>query len=125
MSVDRRGHQVSDLLFLLKAEFADAQAGAGLFYCPSCATLAGVLSYFPGLKKQLRVIEVDFPRPRLAVAELLGSEHPGCPVLVLHEPDAVKGVTVKYASTGRAYIDGAADIGRYLALNYGIAAPHP
>lgn len=116
---------MSDVLFLLKAEFTDSQAGAGLFYCPSCATLAGVLSYFPGLKKQLRVVEVDFPRPRQAVAELLGPQHPGCPVLVIADPAAVKGVTVKYASTGHAYLDSAADIGLYLALHYGIAAPHP
>lgn len=116
---------MSDVLFLLKADFADAKAGAGLFYCPSCATLAGVLSYFPGLKRQLQVIEVDFPRPRLAVAELLGPEHPGCPVLVVQDPDSVKGIALKYAATGRAYIDGAADIGRYLAMHYGISAPHP
>jgi len=116
---------VSDILFLLKADFVDAKVGAGLFYCPSCATLAGVLSYFPQLKTQLHVIDVDFPRPRLAVAELLGQQHPGCPVLVVAQPDSVPGVTVKYASTGRAYIDGAADISNYLALKYGVAAPHP
>lgn len=116
---------MSDVLFLLKADFADVKAGEGLFYCPSCATLRGVLSYFPELTKQLQVVEVDFPRPRLAVAELLGQEHPGCPVLVVHDPDSVTGVTVKYAVTGRAYLAGAADIGSYLALKYGIAKPHP
>lgn len=72
-----------DTLFLLRPNFFDAAAGAEPFYCPHCAFIVGVLSYYPHLRGQIDVVEVDFPRPRPQVAGLLGTEHPGCPVLVL------------------------------------------
>jgi hypothetical protein len=75
----------------------------------------------------VEVRSIDFPRPRAEVVELLGGpNHPGCPVLVLDEGStAPDGVTVHTAPTGRKYLDGAADIGTYLAARHGASKPHP
>lgn len=118
---------MADVLFMLKPGFADAKAGPGEFYCPPCATVRGVLGYFPHLWEAVEVREVDFPRPRAEVVELLGGpDHPGCPVLVLDETSAVPaGVTVHTAKSGKRYLDGPVDIGNYLAARHGVSRPHP
>jgi hypothetical protein len=114
---------MADTLFLLKPDFADAKAGPHHYYCPSCAAVRGVLAYYPALFEQLNVVEVDFPRPRPQVAEWLGTEHPGCPVLVLDRP-APAGFDVKTAPTGRLYLADLAEIQRYLAVVHGSGMPH-
>ena len=115
-----------DLLFLLPPEFADPAAGHGMFYCPACAEIRGLLAHRPPPGHALDVRVVDFPRPRAEVAALLGEPHPGCPVLVLAEargtPD---GIEVRTASTGLRYIDDPRAIGRYLAAVHGGSGPHP
>lgn len=115
-----------DRLFLLEPDFTDPAAGSAMYYCPSCAAIAGVLGYYPELRSKLHVEEVAFPRPRAPVAALLGPEHPGCPVLVLSEERAAPpGITVQVAATGRRYITGVAEIARYLAQVHGAGYPHP
>jgi hypothetical protein len=117
---------VMDQLFLLKPGFADPASGSELYYCPYSAAITGVLSYYPRLKKELHVQEVDFPRPREPIAALLGEQHPGCPVLVLDEGRAVPpGIKVQSAPTGRRYISETAEIRQYLARAYGTDFPHP
>jgi hypothetical protein len=75
----------------------------------------------------MEVRSIAFPRPRAEVVELLGGpNHPGCPVLVLDDGSTVPaGVTAHTAPTGRRYLDGAADIGTYLAARHGVSRPHP
>ena len=115
-----------DVLFLLKPGFADAKAGATTYYCPPCATVSGLLSYYPQVREKLLVKEVDFPRPRAEVAAVLGEKHPGCPCLVLDDASAVPaGVTVHTGPTGKRYLDGPTDIGNYLAAVLCVSAPHP
>ena len=63
---------MADKLFLLRPGFRDPAAGEGNFYCPFSAAIEGVLNYFPHLRSRIDVHEVDFPRPRPAVAALLG-----------------------------------------------------
>jgi hypothetical protein len=65
-----------DLLFLLPPEFADPAAGDGMFYCPACAEIRGLLAHRPPSGHALDVRVVDFPRPRAEVAALLGSRIP-------------------------------------------------
>mgnify|MGYP001806903432 CR=1 FL=1 len=118
---------MADVLFLLAPGFADAKAGPGEFYCAPCATVSGLLAYYPHLREKVEVKSIAFPRPRAEVVELLGGpDHPGCPVLVLddasHAPD---GVTVHTAKTGKRYLDGPTDIGNYLAARHRVSRPHP
>ena len=115
-----------DQLFLLKPDFTDPALGTARYYCPHCAMVAGVLGYYPALRSRIAIHEVDFPRPRAAVAALLGDRHPGCPVLVLDEsrPDP-PGFKVQVAPTGRRFITEAAEIARYLAQVHGAGVAHP
>ena len=118
---------MADVLFLLTPGFADANAGTTTYHCPPCATVSGLLGYYPQLREKVEVKEVGFPRPRAEVADLLGGpDHPGCPVLVLDDASPVPdGVTVHTSLTGKRYLDGPTDIGNYLAARHGVSAPHP
>ena len=113
-----------DKLFLLKAEFMDGDQGP--FYCPGCAYVSGVLGYFPGLRDELDIQYVDFPRPRPAIVAEVGEENQGAPVLVLGQkaPPAPGLYEVKEFQ-GRSFISGAKDILEYLAATYNISRPHP
>lgn len=117
---------MADKLFLLRPGFPDPAAGDGCFYCPFCAAIVGMLAYFPQLRAEVEIHDVDFPRPRPAVAALLGPDHPGCPLLVL-DSDSVPppGIVVQQAANGLRYIADSIQIGRYLAAVNGVASPHP
>jgi hypothetical protein len=71
-------------LFLLKADFQDPAREAGKrYFCPDCAFIEGLLSYYPRLTDEIEVHYVNFARPRQALIDLLGEENQSCPVLVL------------------------------------------
>lgn len=113
-----------DMLFLLKPDFM--HDGKGPYYCPSCASLEGVLGFYPRLRAVLEVRYVDFPRPRAAVIAELGADHQGLPALVIHtQPGAgqLAGLDV-LEGNGRRFLNNVADIGRYLARTRGIGEPH-
>lgn len=114
-----------DQLFLLTPLFPHASLGAGLFHCPSCAQLEGLLSYFPFLRSRIEVSYVDFARPRPEIVALLGSENQSCPVLVLGGAVPAGMAVQHHAPTGRNFIAGAAAISVYLAAAHGISSPHP
>ncbi len=83
-------------LFLLNPDFQDINRGAEKkYFCPPCALIEGVLSFYPRLRNELEITYVDFVRPRPAIIELIGEENQGCPVLVLedgsfvNEPDDI------------------------------------
>ncbi len=114
-----------DQLFLLKPDFMDGDTGP--CYCPSCATLEDILSFYPKLRTALDVQMVDFPRPRAAVIAAIGGDNQGLPALVI-APDpaadmALAGLDVKEAQ-GRHFLQSVGDIGRYLARRHGIGEPH-
>lgn len=114
-----------DQLFLLKPDFRDGDTGP--CYCPACATLEGVLAFYPRLRSLLDVEYVEFPRPRAAVIAAIGAEHQGLPALVV-APDpaadaALAGLDVREAR-GRRFLQSPGDIGRYLARRHGIGEPH-
>jgi len=75
-----------DQLFLLKPDFTDGTKVP--YYCPSCATLEGVLSFYPRLRDVLDVQYLDFPRPRQAVITAIGAANQGLPVLVIAPENA-------------------------------------
>jgi Protein of unknown function (DUF3088) len=111
-----------DKLFLLEPDFED---GDGLrYYCPECAQIQGVLSFYPQLRNELEVEYVNFARPRKAIAELIGEANQGAPVLIVDDPSSLP-VGVEYDEfEQRRFVSGAMPIGRYLAKRYGVAYPH-
>ena len=114
---------VRDTLFLLKEDFPD---GLGLpFYCPDCAQVNGVLSYFPKIRHYLDIRYVDFPRPRRDIVELIGPDHQGCPVLILSKAppmDALGFITGQVNNL--SFISGAKAITQYWSHIYGVSRPH-
>lgn len=106
------------ILFLLRAGFTDPKNGPGGSYCPECATIAGLLYYYPQLVESLDVRLVDAPRPRPDVVSLVGEENQSCPVLVLPQGDLPAGVPV---AKGRAFVSGPEPIVNFLAERYGTA----
>ena len=113
-----------DKLLLLKPGFMDQDQGP--CYCPACATLEGLLGFYPQLRDVLDVHYLDFPRPRPEVIAEIGTENQGLPVLVLHapaSPDALRDLDVREWN-GRRFLQSPTDIGRYLARTQGIDEPH-
>jgi hypothetical protein len=108
------------ILFLLRAGFPDAKHGPEGAFCPECATVAGILYYYPAVAAQLDIRQVDVPRPRPQVVTLVGEENQSCPVLVLPEGDRPTGVPLAH---GRAFVSGPAAIVEFLATRYGSARP--
>jgi hypothetical protein len=109
------------ILFLLRAGFPDPKHRPGGLYCPECATVAGILYYYPKLTEALDVRQVDAPRPRPEVVALVGEENQSCPVLVLTPGDLPAGVPV---ANGRAFVSGPEAIVNFLADRYGTARSH-
>ena len=109
------------ILFLLRAGFPDPKHGPGGFYCPECATVAGILWYYPDVAAKLDIRQVDAPRPRPDVVALVGEEHQSCPVLVLPEGETPAGIPV---AKGRAFVSGLEAIVTFLADRYGTARSH-
>jgi len=73
-------------LFLIKPDFKDINRGdENKYFCPHCASLEGLLSFYPQLRNELEVHYVDFIRPRPAIVELIGQANQSCPVLVLDD----------------------------------------
>jgi hypothetical protein len=73
-------------LFLIKPDFQDLNRGDGKsYFCPDCAMIEGLLSFYPRLRSELEVNYVDFTRPRKVLVELVGEANQSCPVLVLDD----------------------------------------
>lgn len=115
-----------DILFLLKKDFDDyAREHEKKYYCPDCAMMEGVLSYYPELRQKLDIRYIDYPRPRKEITALVGEAHQGCPNLILDSSNH----DYKYASSfirfgDFLHSDDNKVILEYLAEQYGIAIPH-
>jgi len=84
-------------LFLLKVDFQDINRNPeAKYFCPECAPVEGLLSYYPRLRNELEVVYVDFARPRKVLVDLLGEENQSCPVLVLEDGTFVNEVEKIY-----------------------------
>jgi len=114
---------MKDRLYMLKPGFYDG--GKGPYFCPGCARVEGMLSFYPDLRNKLEIHYIDFPRPRPVLVDELGSENQGCPKLILG--DAARpvppGISVQEAK-GRRFISQDVEICRYLGRTYGCGEPH-
>lgn len=109
-----------DILFLLAPGFEDNNRRE---YCPECAELWGVLSYFPAIKEALEIRYEPLAHPRPGLCDLLGEGEWNCPTLILAEgTDAGSHAEVK-SQNGYRIIDNARDIGAYFAHRYGTPFP--
>ena len=71
------GVGMKDQLYLLKPGFMDK--GAGPFFCPGCALVEGLLSFYPDLRGKIEVHYIGFPRPRPEIVSILGADNQGAP----------------------------------------------
>lgn len=97
-------------LFLLKADFQDIARGEEKkYFCPDCALIEGLLSFYPRLRDEIEVQYLDFPRPRKIVIDLIGEANQSLPVLILDD---------------KTFLNETDDIVRYLVENHHIGKPH-
>jgi len=114
-------------LFLLKPHFLDKKIDDQTrFYCPHCATILGILNYYPELKEKLDITFIDFERPRQKLVALVGDENQGCPNLVIDKDEVGE---LEDMSNLKAYgpyyfINSAPQIASYLSTKYHIGRAH-
>ncbi|WDI32734.1 DUF3088 family protein [Hyphococcus flavus] len=109
-----------DILFLLPPGFEDNKRRE---FCPECAEIWGVLSYFPAIKEALDIRYQPIEKPRGDIVAMLGDENQNCPTLVLAKgvdagPHAMIGEV-----NGYRFLDNARDIAKYFAHRYGTPFP--
>ena len=112
-----------DILFLLQPGFHDGDAGP--FFCPDCASLRGVIGFYPRLEEELEIRIVDFARPRLDLRPFTGESAETCPVLILSSPSPARleGIDVQ-VHHGHRFINEPDRIVTYPARAYRIGLPH-
>ena len=108
------------ILYLLAPGFEDNERRE---YCPECAEMWGVLSYFPAIKEALHIRYMPIDRPRVAMVEMLGESHQNCPTLVLDSKAEIPVNVRTKSANGHTFIDNARDIGMYFAHIYGTPFP--
>lgn len=109
-----------DFLFLLAPGFSDNNRRE---YCPECAEVWGLLSYFPSIKESVEIRFQPIAKPRLELVELFGEGNQNCPTLMLAETSPVyEGCGIK-THNKHQFIDNALDIGRYYANRFGMPFP--
>lgn len=109
-----------DTLFLLPPGFSDNERRE---YCPECAEMWGLLSYFPAIKESVEIIYQPIDKPRSDIVALLGHKNQNCPTLVLHADSSSFEDCGIMQKSGHRFINNARDIGKYYAQRYG--TPHP
>jgi DUF3088 family protein len=99
--------------------------GGTAYFCPYCAQVSGFLSYFPHVRDTLEIVELEYPRPRQAIVELIGEANQSMPKLVLGDdaPAEVPGVEISEAN-GRRFVTETPRILRYLAITRKTPLPH-
>ena len=109
-----------DVLFLLPPGFID---NGRREFCPECAEMWGLLSWYPAIREAVEIRYVGIDHPRAPICALLGEGRWNAPTLVLaadpkrqSEPDAAQ-------ANGRQYFDSARQIARYYAGQYGLPVP--
>ena len=110
----------NDILFLLPPGFSD---NGRREYCPECAEIWGLLSWFPAIKESLEIVYVPIEKPRAAMSELLGGKNQNAPTLILNadSPEYENCGIMKYR--GQRFINNARDIGKYYAARFGTPVP--
>ncbi len=109
-----------DILFLLPPGFEDNERRE---FCPECAELWGVLSYYPAIKEALDIRYVGITHPRGPICDFLGEGNWNAPTLVLapdNEAFASRGLE---QSNGHFHLGSARAIAAYFAARFGTAMP--
>lgn len=109
-----------DTLFVLRPNFEDQGTR---YFCPYSAQVIGLLAYYPQVRDTIDLVELDFPKPRHPLSDLLGEPHQAAPMLVLGTRVEVPGVTIREAN-GHAYVEKTIEILRYLAATRSVPMPH-
>ena len=109
-----------DRIFLLPPGFEDNDRRE---YCPECAEMWGILSWFPAIKESLEIIYVPIEKPRAVMSAVLGDKNQNAPTLILHadSPEFDNCGIMQYR--GQHFINNARDIGKYYAKRFG--TPYP
>lgn len=111
---------VRDKLFLLAPGFLDNDRRE---YCPECAEMWGVLSYFPAIIEAVEISYEPIAHPRGGLIAHLGDGRWNCPTLILgDDSDAGSAARVKTENDVR-FLDNARDIGKYFAHRFGTPMP--
>ena len=112
------------VLFLLAPGFeATTDSGNRREYCPECAEMWGVLSYYPAIKQAVEIRYETLAHPRAGLTELLGAGQHNCPTLVLPKGTQIpKGVRTETAG-GYDYLPSARGIAIYFSKLYGTPVP--
>ncbi len=109
-----------DTLFLLAPGFSDNSRRE---YCPECAEMWGLLSYFPAVKESLDIHYQPIAKPRAEMAALLGDKNQNCPTLVLAKDSPSFDDCGIMQKSGHRFINNARDIGKYYAKRFGTPVP--
>lgn len=112
---------MKDRLYMLKPDFLDQ---GKIYFCPGCAQVEGMLSFYPALRKRIEIQYIDFPRPRSRLVAEIGEENQGCPKLVLGGEHSVPERVTATEAKGHRFISEPIEICRYLAGAYGVGEPH-
>ena len=112
---------MKDRLYMLKPDFLDQ---GKIYFCPGCAQVEGMLSFYPALREKIEVQYIDFPRPRSRLVAEIGEENQGCPKLVLGGERSVPERVKVSEAKGHRFISEPIEICRYLAGAYGVGEPH-
>ncbi len=109
-----------DTLFLLPPGFYDNERRE---FCPECAEIWGVLSYFPAIKESVDIVYQTIEKPRADIVALLGEKNQNCPTLILSvgSPEFEDCGIMQYR--GHRFINNARDIAKYWAARNG--TPYP
>lgn len=110
-----------DLLFLLAPGFCGDDGERQ--YCPECAEIWGVLSYFPTIREALDIVYQPIGHPRPQMTTLLGDGEWNCPSLLLADGVDPGPHAKGKEANGRRMLDNARDIGKYFAHRYGTPLP--
>ena len=109
-----------DLLFLLAPGFEDKGRRE---YCPECAEMWGLLSYFPAIKESVDIHYQPIARPRADLVERLGDKNQNCPTLILNADSPRFEDCGILRKNGHYFINNARDIGVYYSKRYGTPQP--
>ncbi|MBW3566733.1 MAG: DUF3088 domain-containing protein [Proteobacteria bacterium] len=112
-----------DILFLFKPGFIDGNAR---WFCPYSAQVVGFLTYFHEVRSTLDVREIDFPKPRKEIVEMIGEEFQSLPLLILAKRSPIPKEFENDVVTARGHriITDTKVILRYLATTRNLPLPH-
>lgn len=109
-----------DTLFFLPPGFYDRGERQ---FCPECAELWGVLSWFPAIRESLEIVYVPIDKPRADMVDLLGEKNQNAPTLVMADNSPAFEDCGIMTMRGKRFINNARDIARYYAKRFGTPVP--